>query len=592
MTSFVQQSTLAEQSVWYPSLVVNLQLRLDEGLELIGTPKAPSDLAGGDTLPSRAGTKLEPVVTEQGGDNLSKVIGIVPKSCTVELPAYRQAGTFEFEIEFRDLPLDPRVIRAMGVAIHLDAVPATDFADGMTQAPPFGAQIDRQQRRASIIETSPANIVLAGLADDITTAHDSSGALVRVSGRDLRGILLDTPISPKTLTSIDLRKPIDQVVANIVENLHPAGLGIDVQVNADEWPAGTVPSPATLDDVTRVNLDALGNSIKPTAKGEVQKVNFWDLITQYCFNVGGVPHFVGSKLRIRPARSLFDRQRQDKAFDPALGQTPFSGGVPRDVRQPFVQTPEQWSYRRMVFGRDLESLHFERKLGGVKVPVVQVSSYDTGGAERGLDRLIQVQWPEPAKKQARATSTGASGKTLQTGVIPVTVHGIKNKDRLLEIAKNLYEEIGRQEVGGSAETKNLASFGGGNNDPDLLKLRPGDPVEFRVDGSGLGVFPPPISELTQVAGRSFEEQVRAVTERIGDENLARILVATSRGEVAGLQKVFRTATVRYTWSTTGVAIAFDFQNFVEARYDVEEELPLPELEPLPLPLPELEAIPT
>ncbi len=572
MPSFARQQDFP-QTVFYPSMVANLQLRFDEGLSLVAGAQAAEDLAGGDAQPSAAAqgdTSDQPVITSSGADNLTQIIGIVPRNATVELPGYRQAGTFSLELEFRDLPLDPRVIRAMAVAMHLDAVPAGDFAEGMTTTPAFGdGSAESGTRRASIIETNEDNILIAGLADTITVDHGSSAALVHIQGRDFRGILLDTPVSPKTLASIDLSRPIDRVVEHIVRDLHPQGGGIKVRTNQTEWPDNLIPAPLTVDDATRVNLDSFGNNLRASAKGEAQNVTFWDLITSYCFLVGGVPHFVGNTLRIRPARTLFDARKQEDTFDPAVG-TPFADGQPRNVSPPQARSAEQYAYRRLVFGRDIETLKFERKLTGVKVPVIEVVSYDTSGDTRGEGRLLKAQFPPSNEKAARTTSVPPSGKSPETSVIRVNAPGIKNKDRLLEIAKDLYQEIGRQEMGGSAETKNLTSFGGNNDDPDLVRLRPGDPVEFRVDASGLGVFPPPINELTNEEGRSFEEQVEAVKQRVGDENLARVLVAANRGEVADLQRTFRVANVSYSWSKdSGIAIAFDFQNFVEARYAVE-----------------------
>jgi len=553
------------QMIFYPSMVVNFQLRLDEGADA-PMAMAAEDLAGGNSVATPASTGNQPAVLEAGTDDLSQIIGIVPRSCGVELPGYRQAGTFNLEIAFRDLPLDPRVIRALGVAIHLDTVTPSNFADGMTDQNLFGdSQFDSSKRRASIIETVPENLLLAGLVDNIVTEHADGMSIVRLEGRDLRGILLDTPISSKTLQSVKLDRPINEVVSHIVNSLHPSGSGIKVQVDASEWPSG-IPNPQTVDDVTRINLDAAGESIKATAKGEAGEVNFWDLITNLCFLVGGVPHFVGSVLRIRPARTLFDARRQEEVFL-AGDSTPFRNGLPRNLRAPQVRGEEQIAFRRITYGRDIRRLSFERKLGGVKVPVVEAVSYDTSGKTRGKDRLLKVQFPETPK--ARATSTGASGKTPQTDIIRIKVPGVKNKKRLLEIAKDVYQEIGRQEIGGAIETKNLTSFGGDNQDPDLVRLRPGDPVEIRVDASGLSAFPPPIAPLTDIEGQSFEQQVKEVTARLGDARLARALVSANRGETAGLTKTFRTATVRYDWADVGLGIAFDFQNFVEARYDVD-----------------------
>lgn len=566
---------------YYPSMVVNLQIRLDEGRGSLGDPKSSAELAeaGGKLIPP---TTQGPEVLAQGeeNDDLSHLLGIVPRSASVELPGYRQAGKFQLELAYRDLPLDPRVIRAIGVAIHLDAVRAGDFADGMVQTSAFGS-FEASKRRRSIASTGDGNVVLAGLADTIAVSHDGSGSRVRIDGRDLRGIMLDLPVSAETLKRLDVERPIDDVVRQIVQKLHPQGGKIEVVVKPSEWPGGSIPSPIDDGLVTRTNLNALGNALRPSAKGEVQKVSFWDLITNYCFFVGAVPYFVGSRIFVRPARNLFDRRTNEVAFDPSF-PTPFADGRRREVGKPLTNKRERFAFRRLVFGRDIKAYSMERKLAGFKVPTIEVASYDTSGAERGPDRLIKVQFPPEAEKEARTTNAGAGGKALSTNVVRVNVPGIRDKDRLNEIAKDLYEEIGRQEVGGSVETRNLASFGGDNQDPDLLKLRPGDPIEFRVDASGLGTFPPPASELTNEEARSKEAQIKAVKERVGDEKLARALVAANRGEGNDLQNVFRVANVRFDWdSGTGLGIAFDFQNFVEARYGLEGLVDIPAQAPIP-----------
>lgn len=545
----------AARTVFYPSMVVNLQLRFDEGDSIPVAPKTTQELAEGPTAPPA--TTEQPLVLQQSNpsDSLSQVLGLVPKTCSVELPGYRQAGTFSMTIPYQDLPLDPRVVRAISVSIHLDAVPAADFAEGMTANP--------QGKRRSIIETNAENILLAATVDGINVEYSSDGTYVMLEGRDLSGILLDASMRAETLAKIDLTKPIDKVVEQIA-NLVSKGRRIPVDVDESEWPGGVVPSPGVRGDLTRVNLGAKGEGGKPTSKGEATTLKFWDAITQYCFLVGAVPHFVGSRIRVRRARSLFDEERQEKRFNPNI-PTPFAGGAQRSVGKPAVEKPEQYAFRRLVFGSDLENLKFERKLGGTMVPVVEVVSVDTSSPERGLGRLLVAQHPDSGP--ARTTSVSPGGKAAQTDVLRVSVPGIRSKARLKQIAEDLYEEIGRQEIGGSAQTKSLSSFGGDNQDPDMVRLRPGDAIEFRVPASGLGVFPPLVSELTNQAERSFEEQVQAVAAKLGDDALARALVTSSRGET--LQRTFRTANVRYDWDAdSGISIAFDFQNFVEVRYAV------------------------
>jgi hypothetical protein len=466
------------------------------------------------------------------------------------------------------------VVRAVGVAIHMDSVRADEFAAGVEGRFNLG-------RRRSTIQTSEENLVIAGTVDTIHAKHTPSGSEVTLVGRDNRGILLDMPIHPNILKDLDLRKPLNEVVARLVHDLHPQGEGIKVVVVRNEWPNFTVPSPYVTGDLTRPNIEAKGGTGSPNSstKGEAGGVNYWDLITQWCFLCGAVPYFVGSKLHLRRARSLYDARRQEQTADPNF-PTPFAGGERRAVGPPTVQVAETpWAFRRLVYGRDIENLEFERKLGGTKVPVIEVVSVDTDGP-KGEQRLVSVQYPPESATAARTTSIGPSGDKASTQTLRIPVAGIKSKDRLLQIAAALHAEIGRQEMGGSVSTKYLSSFGGDNQDPDLLRLRPGDPVEFRMDTSSLRSFPPIISELTDHHRRSFEVEVAEVAAKLGDENLARVLVASSRGALQQLQETFRVSTVRFAWDTkAGVGITFDFQNFVEVRYGDPSEKTTPTTKP-------------
>lgn len=551
--------------IYYPSLVVNFQIRFDEGANLIVAPKTNAQIAqeGGTKAPQTVGPSL---LAYTGKDNLSKVIAVVPKAASVEIPGYRVAGTFNLDLEFRDFPIDPRIVRALGVSVHLGAVLGSDWADGI------GGKIV-SGRRLSVVEPTDDNVVLTGTADTINVEHSERGSTVKIEGRDLRGIFLDTAVNPEVLKAVDLQQPLDKVVGQLLNELHALGGNLVIETDPTEWPGGALPSPYVKGDQTRPTRDASDKEPKNSGKGDANSLKYWDLITQWCFLCGAIPYFVGSKLRLRPVRSLYDARQLERQFDRRF-PTPFSRGYPRDLDPPFVGASESFNYRRMVYGRDLQRLRIERKLGGVKVPVIECYSIDSDNTAKGLgNRLVSAQYPAEGEDNARSTDMNPSGEQAKTEVIRIPVPGIKSKARLLEIAKSLHAEVGRQEIGGSAETQNLASFGGGNEDPDLLKLRPGDPVEFRVDASSLRSVPATINELTNHEGRSFEEEVKEVAQRLGgDENLARVLVATSRDEVNQLVRTFRVNNVKFNWSAEGgIGIAFDFQNFVETRYTDSEE---------------------
>jgi len=591
-----------DQAQFFPSCVVNLRVRFDESLK-VSNRDLPGPLTLADPLVQRraAFPSLDQVMADVGRplvmgapqDDMSYILNRLPKEASVDLSGYRQAGKWSLTFDYRDFPIDPRAVRSMAVEIHLGAVPPADFAEGMVRIDPRVGRRSVLQTRVNGVMREDTLLVM-GTADSIHSEWASQGSWVKMEGRDLRGIFLDAAARPDLLSKLDLRRPIDQVVEQILSQ-HAFGGSVRVVVNEDDWPDRKVPSPGEAQDMTRVNMGAAGSAPNMRPQGDPHKLSVWDIITSYCYLVGAIPYFVGQRLRVRPARSLYDYQKK-AGFDPGV-PTPFAGGKQRTVDT--EQGPRRINLRQMVFGRNIERLEFERKLAGTKVPVVEVVSLDTSSETRGRGKLLIVRYPPPdpsdtpsvgempasepvpaSNEEAGQSSAGAantsvapSGGAVDRQVIRIPVAGIRSKERLRRIAQDIYEEIGRGEMGGKIQTKSLASFGGGNSDPDLLFLRPGDPIELLFDARSLQSSPPLASDITDVEARlPFDEAVRQLTERLGDANLARVLVATSRGQVDKLQSFFRVANVHFGFSAdSGVDIAFDFQNYVESRYNVTKQ---------------------
>jgi hypothetical protein len=566
-------------STFYPSCMLNLRLRFDEAFHIRGAAETPApisvtgEMARAGRLPSAIATAI-PLVLKGTGKNLSRVTGRMPKVAQFELPAYRQAGKFTAAFDFRDLPIDPRLVRACGVEIYLDGIAAESFAAGMA-----GAEADGSRR--SIITPTKENNLLVGTVDRWSVKHHAKGSEVVLEGRDLRGLLLSTKIRPQLLSKIDLRKPIYYVVDQII-SLHPFGSEISVDYNPDEWPDRIVPSPSAA-GMTRVRMGANGQTPQSSPPGEVNTLNFWDVITYYCSLCGAVPYFVGETLRVRPARSILDLSNR-AGFDPAI-PTPFAGGRTREIEIDDQGRKDTLNIRRMVFGRDVDELSFERQYNAEATRVVEVVSLDTSSKKRGLGKLLIARWPKgggaqptaedpvmddaEGAEEAEVTSVAPSGQAAEKKIHRISIPGITDLKRLETIAQNIHTELGYGEMGGSCKTKNLTSFGGDATDPDLLRLRPGDAVEISIDARALSSRSPLVGEVFDQQRSSPEELMKRIGARLGDENLARVIVATARNQVMELQRFFRVANVKYSWSTTtGIEIQFDFQNYVQARFDV------------------------
>lgn len=586
------------------------------------------------------------------GDGFTVITGRVPITGNFVLPHPREAGTFNLTFDYREFPIDPRLLRAVAVEIHLGTVSAEDYARGMD------GETDSNGRPLSILrpnldlknpttneqEVDPATFLMFGTVDRWMAQHSDHSSIIQMEGRDIRAIFIDTKLDfaklagagggggggsnaaslasksatigksiarinqaiaanphdfvtnglnieivTKLITDkiaidaqiasssgagsspskgIDTKQRIDLVVADIIRTMtSDEDFKIYVHASPEDWPNkdgetgqpdGIIPSPGDVDGLTRVRSKADGQSPQATpgnaqgGGGAGDKANYWDLITNYCSLVGAIPYLLHNSLWIRPARSVFD------VMNDVTSSTFFANGQPRWVNGDMI------NIRRFVWGRNLKALTFDRKFAGPTVPTVQCVSIDD--RVRGMQRLLVAQWPPAGSDVANAKADNE--------VIKIRVGGVRSIQMLTDIAHDVYEEIGRGEMGGSAETENLSSYGGSNIDPDVCRMRPTEPVQFLVDARALTTTSPLTSELNDSARRSFEEEVAIVYQKLGDRDIARAIVASGRNAVVGLLDKYQVTRVSFDWSSAdGVKVAFDFQNYVISRHGQDPDQP-------------------
>lgn len=568
--------------VFYPSCVAHIQVKFDETLHVNPDPPVPTTLSNQLEGQAELTTQqLQPLVIQPGEQNVSFIMNRVPRAAHVENPGYRQAGQFSIEMDYRELPIDPRTVQAATIEIHIGAVNALDFATGVTTVESNGTRRSVLRTRDSAGNPNQSTMAIIGIVDEWTVSHSSTESKVSMRGRDMRGVLLDFPINvvpsaaQTLLDSLDLSQDIAGVVVQILR-FNPLFSQFTVDVNPQEWPNGVVPIVGATSAVPRHQLNARGTRSSARASGgggDSNNLNFWDLIVRMCYLVGAIPYFEGTRLLIRPSRAIFDQARA--GIDPRIPTPFFNGGLRNVDAQTGAQLTPPLSFRRMVYGRDLEELEFGRKFAGYQKPrVIRCISQDTERGQRGLEQVVEARWPPaaaPTGRGTRATRTTANNSSSQEEILNVPVPGVRDVARLQEIAKAVFEEIGRGEITGSCSTLNLASFGGDNDDPDLCRLMPGDGIEFVTDVRGSTGMNPLVSPVTNMQRAPFDQQVSELQQTIGDANLARVIVATTRGLLYEVQRFFRVANVKKDWSAEkGLKIAFDFQNYVVPRFQVGE----------------------
>ena len=546
--------------VYRPSCLVKLNARFDTAYLPATDPPGTTSLQQPRAEVQQAGNTT--ALTGAKNDGLTEQIVVRPISASVEVPSPREAGRFSLEFLYRDFPVDPRMFSAIACEVYLGGVSADKSAQGI------GGQGYSLGNSPALVSLTDENLVVVGIVDEVRVRHDGQMSRVTLEGRDLRGVLLDSPAPAALFTQLDLRKPIQNVVRQILDK-HPFGSTLSLWYFPDEWKVpgegffGIPPSPYSSDGSTRVRLGATGRESKGTPKtGE--EVSFWDLITNYCFLCGVLPYFSGNKLLLRRARSYWAQ----------LG-----------------------TVRGMIYGRDVLSLEINRRFqgsNGLKGRAVMVTSIDTDSTQRGNARLKEVVWG-PTILDANnpdnrgTTKTGKAVKTHEaalppgqttrpqvgqispsglvgyTDVIRIPVSGIKSETQLLEVAKAVYEEIGRGEMSGAFETCNLATYGRPDLEADLLKLRPGDAVRIQVDERLSTGQAPAVSPLQKDATTAAAERIREMTSRGIPARMAAAIAQSAERGVPALAPVFRAKHVKFDYSvTTGVKITCDFENYVEA----------------------------
>lgn len=567
--------------IYYPSLVVNFTLRFDE-LLIAGKPitgKDIDELAKSPPLPQAARLSAFPALLDGTDNKTSFLFAQTPKDASINLNPYRQASQFSLTFAWSKLPIDPRLFRALGVEIHLGTVTPGQFSQGIQGPDPITGGRDSVLWTRAKGQIRQDTLLMIGIVDEYKMSHSSSGSDITISGRDIRSLFIDTPMPDGSLKDIDVTQNIAQIVLQVL-SFHPFGKGIRLQVAPGEFPGGVIPSPATKDLTTQFGKSVGGGKGRGNIKGDSTNLTMWDAITYLCFACGVIPHWYGDALRLRPARALYTLLNKG-GFDPNT-PTPFKDSQPRvitvtDAKGNQTKLPPR-SFPLMVFGKNIESFDFSRKFSGGNPKVVEITGVDPSSDGRGIQKVIKVRWPDnvpnkkgPATKaSAQVSKVTPSGKEGQQDLFRYTYYGINDKNQLREIAVSLYEEISRGELSGTVSTKSLASFGGNNSDPDLLRLRVGTAVEFAFDLTPVTARSANPSVAMDIMRMEFNEAVAALKKKIPDDGLARAVVTSMQANPLILTRYFRVSDVTFKWSIqSGVEISFGYQNYVEARFDID-----------------------
>ena len=515
-------------------------------LQVTPDPTAPDGLrrfllTSGSGPPKTGGAGTDQI---KSADNLTHAIeGVVPKKASWRQNGIRTADTLSLTIRFQDMPIDPRTIRACAVEFYLGTVSSTEFAAGIsgrTRAATNGTEqlnlvadtyLDTQGR-------SRTNLRFQGWVDKYKVVAGDGEALLELECCD-NTRLLEKQIRPPKLV-IGMEKPIDEAIAEYLSHF-PQMAGLTVEYLPTSVAAADIPK---LKGV--LSHSSFVPNLGPPAGGGGATGGASETTLDYLTSiVGQIAHSIrvdGTRLVIQRASNLLGTGPVPRPGDPYQGRNLPSGRYP---------------VRALIYGRNVLEYSVERNFARAQPKNVEVRSYDP---ER--KSVVVARFPDKGDEISNAGP--GDGKTDNDFTVYPVSDGIRDKVLLKSIAEEVYSVMGRQELIVTVKTKNLASFGGDNEDPDLLDMTIGDAFELLSDG-GNPTAQGTMTELEQnLRSSSLNEQLLLKYGFEAEFAKAYAKAFTS----AGFQKEYKLKEMGVEWDVDeGVSFDLTGANYVVARVD-------------------------
>ena len=481
-----------------------------------------------------------------GADPRVHVIdGVVPMQAEVRRRGIREADEASVSLHFADLPIDPRTIRALGVEIFMGTVTPDDYRAGVEGTTAGDTREDGGSRPLSAVPDTyldpygreRSNKRFSGWADEVEVEFpDGDPPTIRLECMDNTKLLADVSAPPKLTIAADL--PVDEAVAQYLANF-PQCAGLEVELR----PLGS--AAPTLK--TALAKSAYKPDLGPPGDG---KSTLLDYVADTLMALGYLCWVEGVALVIQKPRTLY-AGAAIRAGDPFTGR-----------RLPDGRVIER---RTLLYGLNVKELSFSRKLGRKQAESVEVRCYSGR-----LKKTIVARHPGKGDRPTSATPGGQGEEKWRV----VEVQGVEDEASLRAVAQAVYEASGRHELTCRVQTPCLGSLGGGNEDPDLLDVEHGDPVD--VEAVRPEDFAVEADDESSFAGGSSQEPSRAEAHlvRLGYSRDFARAYAESLGAV-GFPTTFRVSTWAIAWDADGggespfMQVSGELMNYVEARMDRE-----------------------
>jgi hypothetical protein len=518
---------------------------VNEGGALRLVPKSVQGAQKNKT--AKKGTPFHLSVPNINDDPLTQVIsGVIPNTASLALNGIRSASTLTLEIPFSALPIEPRMVRGVGVEFYLGTVTASDFARGIagdTREAKNGAEPLNiiPENYTDAFGRPRSNLRFSGWVDEWEVVWGESQPMVRLQCRDNTAILIDT--QAPALLALDPKIPLDQAFAKYLARF-PQFAGLSVKY---------LPESAKAPTYREVTAKAAFN---PRFGAPQFMANGQGSVMDYFADVAGA---LGLIVRSDPSSATIIIQQPRSIYGdsfPTRDDDPFGRTTESGLRMP---------YRMFVFGRNVLDLTMKRKYTVAGPTTIEVRSYDPV-----KKRNLVVRYPYKAERLER----GLPGSILPDEKIQQFFQrGITDQKTLHSIAQGIYEQLGRNEIELNVKTRNLGSFGGSALDPDLLDCKVGDTIQFEVTADAQ------TGELNAVnAVESAQRQAGSAkdyVQRLGySDRFAEAYAEVMRNAL--LLPYFRVKRMDFNWDIErGIDVAVTGINYIGVRGDALEDEPKP-----------------
>ncbi len=472
---------------------------------------------------------VRPDAVGGAADDLTVIGSIQPVNASIERNGLTAPDACNVTLNYTDAPFDPRTIRSCGVELLIGVIPPDQFQQGI--------ELGQTRGDGSLVSTigdqADGSIYGAtrfvGFVDEWTVKYSGDGDTVTLECRDMSAPLRDLKLNPGE--SIDLSLPLTDGIQRLLDSVSPTTAGVVVRWQGE----GDPPVPA---DAAPGRRRARRGRVARRNRSGDEEMTMWEHIVDTCVATGTVPLVRDFDVVVSEARTLF-------STSDAL---------------------------RMVYGQNLEDLEFTRRMGGIKVPTIEVRAWDPVigrtrwarypvRAGEKASGILGVTNPPRALRANEVTPSGANPtESIRTKIVTHTTDPVV----LERIARNTFEQTGRQEIEGQFSTYDVSSYGHDPFEVDLLDARPADPIEVLIVAATSEDAP--TSTLAELQAFTRARRRDYLISLGWNKDVADRFAALQ--DANGFQSVFRLQDIRIDFDNDdGIKIGCGFVNYITVRED-------------------------